>query len=176
MTTVPNVADGQLISTAWGNTVATVTNTELVRRDGSMMTGALILPGPPAGPSQATTKSYVDGAIASAANDKVNKAGDTMTGILSLDGADGAGANAAMRRQWILDRCGERLALTGGTMSGALNMGAKAITNLADPSSAQGAATVKWCNDNFAPKTALADALARIADLESQLAALRGGG
>jgi hypothetical protein len=53
-------------------------------------------------------------------NNKLNKSGGTMTGILTLDDEEGVGANAAMGRQWIRQN---HVNIEGGsTMTGDLLM------------------------------------------------------
>ena len=96
----------------------------------------------PEGPQSAVTLAYANTWY-------VNKTGDTMTGILTLsDNADQAtGARAAMPRSWILDRLNDRLALSGGTMSGPIHMGGSRITNLLAPNSDDDAATKKYVDD-----------------------------
>lgn len=62
-----------------------------VNRSGDTMTGALLLNGAPAGPLEATDKSYVDTADALL----LLKAGDTMTGPLVLSGVPTLALHAA---------------------------------------------------------------------------------
>jgi hypothetical protein len=147
MTTVPGVADGQLIATSWGNTVATVVNGEVVRKDGSTMTGMLVLPGTnPTGANQATRKGYVDAAIANAVTGYVSRSGDTMTGALILPSANPTGGREAAHRSFVVEQCGLRVAISGDTMTGALNMNGHTVSGLRDPTSAQEAATKAYAD------------------------------
>lgn len=80
MATIDVVADGDLIETAWGNSVATELNANVVKKTGSTMTGPLFLPAAnPTGATQATHKGYVDATT-------VTISGDVMTGTLNLGG------------------------------------------------------------------------------------------
>lgn len=207
MTTVPSVADGQLIATSWGNTVATVVNGEVVRKDGATMTGMLVLPGTnPTTANQATRKGYVDAQITNSVTNRVSVSGDTMTGALILPSGNPTGDREAAHRGFVMDQITTRVAVagdtltgviaygagvadptgpnaltrrswqlatfvnkTGDTMSGALNMGNNHLTNLPDPIGPTQAATMGWCNAQFAPAAALDAALARIAELEARL-------
>lgn len=53
-----------------------------------------------------------------------------------------------------------KLNLSGGTMSGVLDMGSQQITNLADPTTAQGAATRQYVDDAVADRVPAKDAAA----------------
>ena len=102
-TSIPVVADNEIIATAWGNQVRTeVSNldTNKLSKSGGTMTGdlsvnALIIvggagngvalpTGEPSGPGRAARRDYVDAAIATAGNDRVAVTGDTMTGTLTV--------------------------------------------------------------------------------------------
>ena len=52
--------------------------------------------------------------------------------------------NSTMRQSDIEKSMSEKLSKTGGTMTGAINMGSKKITNVADPEAAQDVATKKY--------------------------------
>ena len=167
MTTVPNVADGQLIATSWGNTVANVVNGEVVRKDGGTMTGALVLPSSdPTGANQASRKGYVDGRIAT----RLPLDGGGLTGNLDMNnnlvislGAPTADGHAARKsyvdtqvtgaKNYADSQANARVARGGDTMSGNLNMGGNTINNLRDPTVGQEAATFSWCNGRFELKS-----------------------
>jgi microcystin-dependent protein len=102
-TTIPpgpwNAAQWQLIS---------ADTSVLVQKTGDTMTGPLILDGPtPSSPNEAAAKAYVDAgdgavttAFQTADTHKVNKAGDTMAGILTLS-ADPANNLDAATKQYV---------------------------------------------------------------------------
>jgi hypothetical protein len=80
-----------------------------------------------------------------------------------------------MRRGWIIDRLNDHLALTGGTMSGPIQMGGSRVRGMADPAAADDAATKGYVDGALAAATAaLSTALARIDQLEAQLSATTG--
>ena len=80
MATVANVADDELITTAWGNSVSGELNSNAVKADGTrVMAAPLTLVGAdPTTANHATRKQYVDDQIAS----RVAITGSTMTGAL----------------------------------------------------------------------------------------------
>lgn len=84
-TNIPLVSDNDLIRTTWGNTVRTeVSNLDAntVKKAGSTMTGALLLPSPQStNAASAIRKDYVDGRF-------VTVTGDIMTGRLTLNPGD----------------------------------------------------------------------------------------
>lgn len=85
----------------------------------------IVLPVDPATALQAATKQYVDaGDVASttALAGKVSKAGDTMTGLLTLSGDPTATLHAATK-QYVDSKAsgGAYLPLAGGTLTGVLN-------------------------------------------------------
>lgn len=182
MTTVPNVADGQLISTSWGNTVAAVVNAEVVRKDGATMTAPLVLPAAdPTGANQAARKGYVDAAAAG----RLNVAGGVLSGNLDMahnfviNLPNPTAAEHAARKSYVdsaVNSMGAtKVSVAGDGMTGTLNMNNNTVYGLPDPTGPTQAATLQWCNGRFALKAALDDALAKVAALESAVAELRAG-
>jgi 3D (Asp-Asp-Asp) domain-containing protein len=117
---------------------------------GSTMTGPLILSADPTQLLGAATKQYVDTTASAAVNTKVSKAGDTMTGLLVLS-ADPSQPLGAATKQYVdavttalNTGLGLKLNLTGGTMSGVINMGSNKVTNVTDPTNPQDAATKNY--------------------------------
>jgi len=107
----------------------------------------------PVSAADATTKAYVDSAIATSVSGYLSLAGGTMTGaiamgnfritglsnpLLAQDAATKAYADAAAS--------GSFLALAGGTMTGNINMGVNLISNLATPLSAADAVTKAYAD------------------------------
>jgi hypothetical protein len=114
---------------------------------GSTMTGLLVLSGNPTVALGAATKQYVDNSISGIGNAYVAIAGSTMTGSLILN-ADPTVALGAATKQYVdavntslTTALNGKLSLTGGTMSGAINMGGTQINNLATPTASTDAAT-----------------------------------
>ena len=81
--------------------------------------------------------------IATLQSGKLAKAGDTMTGALTLSGAPTADLHATTRL-YVNSADNLRLPLVGGTMTGIVNMGNNRITNTANPTSAQDVATQNY--------------------------------
>ena len=98
MATIATVAPDTLITSAWGNSVASELNNQCLKKTGGNMTGHLTVDGAitanggvvledaPTATWHATRKDYVDNAIATAGNAYVAVTGDTMTGNLQVGG------------------------------------------------------------------------------------------
>lgn len=135
-----------------------------VKKTGDTMTGMLTLPSTnPSTDNHSTRKAYVDGRISSlsasvndTSNGFVRIAGSTMTGMLTLPDISPTVNNHAARKLYVDTRISSLCAsitdtsnglgrlylpLTGGTMSGVINMGNKNISNLATPQQTNDAAT-----------------------------------
>jgi hypothetical protein len=78
---------------------------------------------------------------------KVNKTGDTMTGMLSLPSTAPTSLNHAITKGWAE---GQYLNKTGDTMTGILNMGNHRITGLASPTGDSDAARKSYVEAVFA--------------------------
>ena len=100
--------------------------------------------------SDATSKKYVDTAIAAFVPDLsayVKKAGDTMTGNLNMSSKTVTGlavpvnVSDATTKKYVDDLITLQLSLSGGTMTGVLNMGNQKITGIGAPTVAADAAT-----------------------------------
>lgn len=76
------------------STLVTFLNTYFLPKDGSTMTGPLVLNADPTTNLGAATKQYVDTGVSG----KVNKAGDTMTGALVLSGDPTVALGAATKQ------------------------------------------------------------------------------
>lgn len=88
-------------------------------------------------------------AITTLQGNRVLRAGDTMTGLLTLSGAPTADLHAATRL-FVNTGLGLRLALSGGTMTGILAMGTNRITGMGDPTAAQDGATQNYVDTTTA--------------------------
>ena len=84
-----------------------------------------------------STRDIAD-ALATVAN-KVDRAGDTMTGMLSLPGANPSSLNHATRKGYVDEQMETRVAVSGDSMSGDLDMGTHRVTNLDAPTGANDA-------------------------------------
>ena len=97
-----------------------------------MSSNKIINLGTPTAGTDAATKDYADL--------KVAKAGDTMTGLLTLSGNPTANNHAATKTY--VDSADQlKLDLAGGTMTGSIAMGGSKITGLGTPTDASDAAT-----------------------------------
>ena len=76
-------------------------------------------------------------------NNRVLKAGDTMTGLLTLSGAPTADLHATTRL-YVNGADALRLPLAGGTMTGAIAMGTNRITGVGNPTAAQDVSTQNY--------------------------------
>lgn len=92
---------------------AATTLANAVLKTGSTMTGLLLLSGDPIAALGSSTKQYTDS--------KVAKSGDTMTGFLTLNGNPVSNLQAATK-QYTDGVNALKLNLTGGTISGSLNV------------------------------------------------------
>jgi hypothetical protein len=93
--------------------------------------------------SAASADTATSATTATTATNNVLKSGDTMTGALVLSG-DPAVALGAATKQYVDSGDALKLSLTGGTMSGVLNMGSNKITALATPTSGTDAANKSY--------------------------------
>src|SRR5947207_1198619 len=89
---------------------------------------------------------------ATTATNNVLKSGDTMTGPLVLSADPTAGLGAATK-QYVDNADALKLNLSGGTMSGVLNMGSNKITSLSTPTSGTDAANKSYV-DSAVPTAA----------------------
>ena len=95
------------------------------------------------------TKKYVDDKLTL----KVDKAGDTITGPLSMDDgkiwdlSSGSLDTNAVNKKYVDDADNLKLAKTGGTLSGELSMDDNKITDLATPTADTDASTKKYVDD-----------------------------
>ena len=95
------------------------------------------------------TKKYVDDKLTL----KVDKAGDTITGPLSMDDgkiwdlSSGTLDTNAVNKKYVDDADNLRLAKTGGTLPGELSMDNNKITDLATPTADTDASTKKYVDD-----------------------------
>ena len=98
------------------------------------------------------SKKYVDDKLAL----KVDKAGDTITGPLSMDDgkiwdlSSGSLDTNAVNKKYVDDADNLKLTKTGGTLSGELSMDDNKITDLATPSADTDASTKKYVDDQDA--------------------------
>ena len=76
-------------------------------------------------------------------NNRVLKAGDVMTGLLTLSGAPTADLHATTRL-YVNSADALRLPLAGGTMTGAIAMGTNPITGVGNPTAAQDVSTQNY--------------------------------
>jgi microcystin-dependent protein len=118
----------------------------------SALTGDVSAMGP--GSSVATVNSVggqsaANVASATAAVANSHSAGGTPNVLAAYNGSGELGGHAT-----------EDLALAGGTMSGAINMGANQINNLADPAAAQDAVTLNYLQTNYDSMAELASSTA----------------
>ena len=110
--------------------------------------------------SNLPTKKYVDDKVAL----KVDKAGDTITGPLSMDDGkiwdllSGTLDTNAVNKKYVDDQDNLKLAKTGGTLSGELSMDDNKITDLATPTANSDAATKKYVDDNASSDIVVKDA------------------
>jgi hypothetical protein len=82
--TVGQIPDGSLTDVKLSNAASDLKQTALLKAGGTM-TGLLTLSGAPSSANHATTKTYVDTAVAGVdLSSRVAKAGDTMTGALTM--------------------------------------------------------------------------------------------
>ena len=93
--------------------------------------------------SAASADTATSATTATTATNNVLKSGDTMTGALVLSG-DPAVALGAATKQYVDSGDALQLNLTGGTMSGVLNMGSNKITALATPTGGTDAANKSY--------------------------------
>jgi len=112
--------------TSWGIVNITYNDIRYVFKSGDTMTGPLYLNADPTLPTQAATKNYVDSIVGGASY--VHIAGSTMTGPLYLN-ADPTLPTQASTKNYT----DSKLAVTGGPLSGTLNMTGNYITNVATP-------------------------------------------
>ena len=105
------------------------------------------------------SKKYVDDKLAL----KVDKAGDTITGPLSMDDgkiwdlSSGTLDTNAVNKKYVDDVGNLKLAKTGGTLSGELSMDDNKITDLATPTENSDAATKKYVDDNSGSQITVKD-------------------
>ena len=98
------------------------------------------------------SKKYVDDKLAL----KVDKAGDTMTGPLSMDDgkiwdlSSGTLDTNAVNKKYVDDAVNLKLAKTGGTLSRELSMDDNKITDLATPTADTNAVNKKYVDDQDA--------------------------
>ena len=154
----------------------------------------------PAATTDAANKSYVDAgdsanataaanaasaasAAQATANAALPKAGGTMSGPINMGTkqitnlADPTSDQHAATKKYVdaqaaatASQIGAYLPLAGGTMSGPIAMGSKKITGMADPQSAQDAATKKYVDGAVSPVSTVADAAASAASSASTAA------
>ena len=96
----------------------------------------------PTAAQDAATKNYVDTEI----TDLVDSAPGALDTLNELAAALNDDANFSTT---VTNSIAERLALAGGTMTGAIAMGTNRITGLGDPTAAQDAATRNYVDTNF---------------------------
>ncbi len=96
----------------------------------------------PTDAQDAATKAYVDSEI----TDLVDSAPGALDTLNELAAALNDDANFSTT---VTNSIAERLALSGGTMTGAIAMGTNRITGLGDPTAAQDAATRNYVDTNF---------------------------
>jgi hypothetical protein len=113
---------------------ARVSNDALqVTKAGDSMSGNLTMTSPakviqnqaPTSGDDLTNKTYVDNATTTLTNDKVSKSGDTMTGALTLPGADPSSDNHATRKRYVDQQIA--VAVSSGTPGGPID-----TANIAD--------------------------------------------
>ena len=98
------------------------------------------------------SKKYVDDKMAL----KVDKAGDTITGPLSMDDgkiwdlSSGTLDTNAVNKKYVDDAVNLKLAKTGGTLTGGLSMDDNKITDLGTPTANPDASTKKYVDDQDA--------------------------
>ena len=106
------------------------------------------------------TKKYVDDKLTL----KVDKAGDTITGPLSMDDgkiwdlSSGTLDTNAVNKKYVDDAVNLKLSKTGGTLSGELSMDDSKITDLATPTADTDAANKKYVDDNASSDIVVKDA------------------
>ena len=142
-----------------------------VSKEGSTMTGPLILSGAPVAALQAATKQYVDDADAL----KVNKAGDTLTGPLTLSGAPASALHASTKQyvdstnstlnSTLTTAIGGKVAKSGDTMTGPLTLSGA-------PASALHASTKQYVDDTFTSIKSYADTADGV--IQGQVTTLQG--
>jgi hypothetical protein len=121
-------------------------NTDVIQRDGSVgMNAPLLLVGAPTQTNQACNKGYAD--------TKLAKDGSVaMTGVLTLDGTDGTGLNAAMRREWIVNQLATKV---DNHATQALDMNNWKIFDLQTPNAQDGPQTAvnkEWVSTGYVAK------------------------
>ena len=98
-----------------------------VTKAGDSMSGNLTMTSPakviqnqaPTSGDDLTNKTYVDNATTTLNNDKVSKSGDTMTGALTLPGADPSSDNHATRKRYVDQQIA--VAVSSGTPGGPID-------------------------------------------------------
>jgi hypothetical protein len=101
---------------------------------GGTMTGLLTLSGPPTANLHAATKAYVDGLVVAPGTANPLMDGTVAVGV----------ATVYSREDHVHPSDTSKLSLSGGTMTGDINMGGFGIDNMASPTSPSGAATKQY--------------------------------
>ena len=166
--TVDTKLMGEYLARAGGTMLGTI----------SMNSNKILALGTPTLATDAATKAYVDTAVSTATNDgatvtyvdqqdalKVAKAGDTMTGFLTLH-ANPTSNNHASNKAYVDTRITSMsstaanelgsfyVSRSGSTMNGTLNMGSNKVTGLGTPTATTDAATKAYVDSTVSSGTA----------------------